>query len=317
MKPLIYIKFSLGFILLACITSCQKGLDYEISNNSPDTTWLTTLPDTAEVNQLKRTIKPVTFPDSITYNNQATQVNLQSGIRVSLPLGLTSTPGTITTGTIKMESILLKKKGDFIRMDVHTRENERMLSSVGTIFLNVTKNGQPMHFTQGIAEISYSSNTYQGPATAFIDTDSLPQLFNWTRNPDTLLRNVEWMQGSYSLRTRNFGWLNAANTADNSNNHTTFQLSLPAHYTNKNTAAYLVYNDGLVVDIMRSNVANRKFMSNPVGTGTIVKLIVLSKQAGNYFMGQSTVTATGSIQNVVIEPRITSINLLLQELENL
>ena len=174
-----------------------------------------------------------------------------------------------------------------------------------------------MRFTQGIAEIKYPSNTYLGPATSFIDTDTLPQIFNWTRNPDTLLRNAEWSQGFYSIRTRDFGWINAANTIDTGNSLTTFQISLPAHYTNKNTAAYLVYSDGLVVDVMRPNVNLRKFMSNSVGTGTIVKLLVLSKQAGSYFMAQSTATATGGIQNVAVEPRITSLNLLLQALENL
>ncbi|MFZ1529526.1 MAG: hypothetical protein WAT19_12285 [Ferruginibacter sp.] len=317
MKPLKYIKIFFGALLLTCSAGCQKGFDYEISNNSPDTSWLANISDTAEVSQLKRSIKPVTFTDSTAYNNQPTQVNLQSGLRVSFPGGLTSIPGTITTGIIKMESILLKKKGDFIRMGVHTRENERMLSSVGTLFLHVTKNGQPMRFTQGVAEISYASNSIQGPATSFIDTDSLAQVFNWTRNPDTLLSNVNWSQGFYSLRTNNFGWINAANRADAGNNLTTIQVSLPAHYTNKNTAAYLLYNDGLVVDMMQPNTSTRKFIANPVATGTPVKLLVLSKQAGNYFMAQSSVTAAGGIQNVLVEPTITTMNLLLQELENL
>lgn len=299
--------------------SCQKDFDYEISNGGPDTAWLANVPDTAEINQLKHSLKPVTVLDSFFYNNQTANVTLRSGLELSFPTGLSTSPGTIASGNLKIESILLKKKGDFIRMGIHTRENNRMLSSVGASFLRITKNGELVRIIQSPLEIRYNSGiSVPYPAIVFNDTNNITPA-NWVMNNDTLLNNVISTIGFHMINTKKTGWINAAVYADTGNAFSTIQIALPAHYTNTNTAAFLVYDDAVSVDILRPDISLRRFVSLPVPSGRIVRLLVISKQAGNYFFSQTVFTVAGgsSVLTVPVTPTLSSLVNILDALNNL
>ena len=73
---------------------------------------------------------------------------------------------------------------------------------------------------------------------------------------------------------------------------TMLSVKLPANYTNTNTTAYISFNNIECVAALKANVALRSFTSPLLPTNKPVTIIILSKQAGDYYLGMQQTTTT-------------------------
>src|SRR5205085_9635818 len=88
--------------------------------------------------------------DSFTISNTPVSITSSQGLECHFPVGCLHTPnGQPATGKVYFESILLKKKGDIIRMGTPTTSNGRMLLSGGEFFIRLRTDSGELQLLQG------------------------------------------------------------------------------------------------------------------------------------------------------------------------
>ncbi len=322
--------FLTTIIAAISLVSCQKDIDIFTPNpvqpQGPDTAWYNSLTGSLPVNLLKEKLKLDVKLDSFELNaNPAT---------ITTPAAQYSFPGNccnglngqVVTGKVYLETMLITRKGDMIRMDKPTISNGRMLVSGGEIFVRLRKGNDELSLAPG----KRVSITYSDPAPSplmklFYGDESNPDRFNWIPAMDSVAGQIGVFSGNqfYQLYSPQLRWINCDYFYDTTGaSLVKLAANLPPQFTNGNSVAYLVFNNLRAVLPMYGNAAQRKFISNSVTAGLPVTIIVISKQGDDYYLGrESAVTnsaaATGGVQSVGITPVKKTIDEIKQVLSAL
>ena len=131
------------------LNACQKNTDIFVPDpgqiNGPDTTWQTNITASMPVSDLKNKLLFESHFDSIEVNSNIASVLTPFGIVVNFPpnscVGATGQP---IAGRVQVEIMLLKKKGDMIRMGRPTTSGDSLLVTAGEIFVRLKKDGLPV-----------------------------------------------------------------------------------------------------------------------------------------------------------------------------
>jgi hypothetical protein len=300
LKTIILLLFAGGFLL----TACQKNTDIFVPNpgqtNGPDTSWHTTITAAMPVSVLKNSLLPQIYVDSFIISANIATVITPSGLQVNFsPNCCVNSIGQPITGRVQVEIVLVKKKGDMIRMNLPSTYNDSLLVAAGHIFIRLLKNGQPVQLaptaTINIRYIDLPTN----PAMAFFVGDEIsPQHFNWLANPNAANNIVIAGTQAYEIYTNRLRWISIAyafnfNTAAKVN----IAAGLPAYFTNANTIAFTVLKDLRSVVAMHGDLSTRKFISSKIPVGKIITVVVISKQGDDYYLGHETSVAQTSGTN--------------------
>ncbi len=288
LKTFILIFFAGGFLL----TACQKNVDVFVpdpgQSNGPDTSWHATVTATMPVSLLKVKLLAETYVDSINVNANVATLLTPSGLQVIFPpnscVNSVSQP---VTGRVQVEVQLVKKKGDMIRMNLPTTNNDSLLVAAGHIFIKLKKDGQTLQLAPNIKlYIRFVDLPANQSMKLFVGDETNAALFNWQGNPDLLNNTVLVGSQAYEIYTNRLRWISISypyNFAASAKVSVTAGLS--AYFTNANTVAFTVLKDFRSVSAMHGDISSRKFISEKVPVGKAVTVVVISKLGNDYFLG--------------------------------
>ena len=320
------IIFSLLLSLVLC-SSCQKNLDEFIPDNQagPDTTWLPVVTSTMPVFSLRNSLLMEVKKDSTELLTAPVTINATSGIQCMIPVNsFLTAAGTPVTGRIHINTLLVRKRGEFIRMGIPTTSNGRLLVSGGAIFISARKENTNLQLgTNGRIYLHYADNPLLLNLKVFNSEQNPGPGFNWILNQDSINNKVMVSNNAYDILSNRLQWIGAHSILDtNSLAQTSISVRLPSNYTNSNTIVYVSFDDFRSVTALNSNYSARLFTSGRIPVGKHVTVVVLSKQADDYYLGyQQTITAasagTTGHQLVNITPVKKSLDSIKQYLDNL
>ena len=323
-KTLLYILASGALFLNAC----QKDTDIFVpdtgSLNGPDTSWYSVITPTMPVVAVKSSLAIPSYADSIQINNNYARVNTPFGLQCNFPPNsCVSSTGQPITGTVNVELVLLKKKGDIIRMNTPTTSNGYPLVSGGEVFIRLKKENNEVRLAPNVSiQLKFNDAPVSTQMRLFAGDESNPGRFNWV--PDTSNGNLVTpnTQG-YEVLTNHLHWINCDYFYGTSGPMVNISADLAAYFTNANTLCFTVLRDYRMVSGMYGDVSTRKFASGRIPSGKAITVIVISKQGNDYFFGyQNTTTVTpagtiNSVQSVQVTPVKTSLADILHYLDTL
>ena len=296
-KVFILILFAGGLFLNAC----QKDIDIFVPDagqlNGPDTSWQNTVTATMPVSILKNNLLLVPYHDSITVNATTASVVTPFGMQVNFPPNCCVTAaGQQVTGKVLVEIMIIKKKGDMIRLNKPSSYNDSMLVTAGQVFIQLKKDGQILQLAPGVRiNIRYSDLPVNPQMRFFIGDETNTQHFNWLPTPTPSLDTIIMGTQNYELYTKRQRWISIATLFDA--NISTPRINISAdiapYFTNANTVAFTVFKDLRSVVAMPGNLNTRKFTSGKLPVGKQVTVVVISRQGDDYYLGyESAVTQT-------------------------
>lgn len=318
--------FIYSFIIIAIGSSCQKDLDMFVPDPvaGPDSTWFNTLSSGMPVASLKASLMLASNKDSIQLTGTSASITTGAGLQCTFPgNSIITGANTPVTGMIKLESYLLQKKGDMIRMGTPTTSNGRVLVSGGEFFVRLTKDGNELQMAPGATvNIRYADAQPIQAMSLFFGSEVNPAVFDWLPNMDTINR-VYALSQTYEVLSNRLRWINCDMFYDTTGiPQTIVSAGLAAQYTNANTVAFTVFDDMRSVVGMYGNATTRKFSTGRLPINKPITVIVISKQGNDYYLGHQQVTTVGNsgtvgAQTVPVTPVLTSLANIISYLDNL
>lgn len=334
------------FFITACLftlffTSCTKEMsdNFTVYPTNPlnDTVWTRSLAITASVNDLFDLLAPGMIIDSFNVTNGA---SLQYGDTVGVEFRPNScvTPGssTASTGPVRLEILLLKTKGDFIKFyKPTTTEDGSILESGGGLFIRVTKDGKELSLAQGstvkvrfpdIDGAKLKMQGFYGKETNPVLTKGVDTLFNWFADTD-LTALTTWSKLSnnplvpsyygYEMNAKNLRWISAERYIDSTLPKTKVTAILSPNFTNKNTAVFAVFANQKTVVNMKADYASRSFFANNIPKGIAVKLVSISKIGDDLYLGTENISSVATVTHHTLKPEKKSLKDVLAYLNSL
>jgi len=300
---------------LVYLSSCQKDIEYFIPDpgtGGPDTTWTSVYTDSLPVSQLRSSLVLAQSMDSVQLYSTV-NFTTASGIQLSLsPSALITGAGTPVTGNVSIESGLYRKKGELIRMNIGSSSSMGYLQSAGVIHLKLSQNNQPLQLAQG-SLISLMFAPQSAPISNLHIYNGVQQTgapLYWQLNYDTLINRAFLANNSYQVNSNSLGWINAGarieTTAMPSGELT---VKLPVNYTNANTSVWLALNNKMMVTQATPNIQDKTFLLGSLPLNEPATIIVMSKQAGQYYFAQQTITtSSANSPQVFITPVLSTLD---------
>lgn len=317
------------FAVSLFIHACQKNTDIFVPDpgqlNGPDTSWYNTVTAAMPVSVLKNNLLQEPYLDSITVNASNASVVTPFGIQLNFPPNsCATTAGQTITGRVQVELMLVKKKGDMIRLNKPSTYNDSMLVTAGEIFIKLKKDGQTLQLAPNVRiNVHYVDLPINPQMKFFIGDETNTEHFNWLPNPDLLNNIVYPSTQAYEVYTNRLRWISLAYVYELSNTaRVNVTADIAPYFTNANTIAFTVFKDLGSVVAMRGNLSTRKFTSVKLPVGKQITVVVISKQGNDYYLGfesATTLTQTpGSLgQPVHVVPVKKSLPEILSYLSSL
>ena len=312
--------FLIPLVLMAVLfTSCGKDTDIFIPDpTSPglDTNWVAAVTDLSPVSEVKKLLRKENMVDSMDASVGGTFQTTEGLTVIVLPQSLMLPSGQLASGKIYVETILVKRKGDMVRLDKPTTSFGRVLISGGEIFIRIRKENEELHLAPGKGiYIKYTDPAPNRLMKLFYGDESNPERFNWIAADNQTGNNlVDTMANpsGYQLFSSKLHWLNCDYFADTSGQRVNVVASLPADYTNANTTVYLVFKELQSVVGMYGDATTKKFSSPKAPTGKVAIIISITKKGTNsYYLGHETITigqtSLNGVQTVPLVPKPTSL----------
>lgn len=324
MKKIIY-----SFLLITCFlaVSCKKDTNVFIPDPGQqlDSAWTANVTAASQVMILSKKLEG-SFVSQEFNTLSDTSVTTSNGLQFSFPKNSLLLNGSSLSGSVKLEYVLLQKKGDFIRYGVPTSSSRYPLESGGALHIRLTSGGQPVTVASNQKiSIRYSDPLPKANMSVFygspdIVTNSL--LFNWTLATDN--SNVKlWdsintypAQKGYALETFRTGWVSINKSLETSLARVEIRAVLPDLFSNANTAVYMVFKNFRSVLQLSGNTSSRDFSFPNIPVGQEVTFVTISKVGDSLYLGIKT---DKTVANMVsfIKPELSSLSSIMNYLNSL
>lgn len=298
------ILFAGGMLLNAC----QKDIDVFVPDagqlNAPDTTWQNTITAATPVSILKNSLLTAPYLDTINVGANISTVNTPFGVQLNFPPNCCATAaGQPVTGKVDVEILAVQKKGDMIRFDRPSTYNDSMLISAGQFFIRLKKEGQPLQLAPSIRyNFNYTDLPPNPLVKFFMGDESNTQVFNWLPTTEPTQDIVTINSQSYQVYTKRLRWISIAQQVDLSTvGKVSVAADMASYFTNANTIAFTVFKDLKAVIAMRPNLATRKFATGNLPVGKQVTVVVISKQANDYYLGYESALTQAQPSNPAVQ----------------
>ena len=311
----------LYFSLLIILGSCQKDIDIFTPTNTVgvDTNWVSTITSGSLCGQLKTSLVKEPVPDSIESTLGGTITTPEGLSLIIAPAIFQKSNGVpVLSGKIFFETMLIKNRGDMVRMNRPTTSFGRMLISGGEIFIKAMKDGDELQLIPGKRiYIKYPDASASSQMRLFTGDESNPDQFNWIQSPDSSAVGISTQGGlGYQLSSSSLRWINCDYFGDSSGQRVNVTASLPIDCTNGNTTVFLVFKDLKCVMGMYGNMNTKKFSSPKVPVGKNAIVVAITKKANNsYFLSNETIVTgsvgsggVNSVHTVPLSPHPMSLN---------
>jgi hypothetical protein len=321
-------KYILIFLagMIVFFSACQKtNIDTFLPDGpgvNADTNWVNNIDSSTPAAALKADISIPNFKDSININTDDVNLVFSSGLQCLLKANtLTDSNGLTVKGTIAMQSILVQKKGDMIRLNKPATSNNYILSSAGMFFIKLTKDGSSLKLApQSKLQVKYREDQHVSPIKLFNGITAPQGMINWYADDEPGNKITSYGEG-YEVKTNYLGWVNAASVIDsNISQDLRININLAKHFTNANTVAWLVFKGYRSAINFTAEAINKKFICSGIPYNKEATVVVISKQVNDYYLGSQDITtpAMGSTAlSVPVTPVKTSLDALLKYLNSL
>ena len=273
--------------------------------------------------------------NNISYNNYTDSIQLNSNTAYLVtPFGLNcgfpphsvqSMAGQVITGTVQVEVMLVKKKGDMIRLNLPTTSNGRLLVSGGEVYIRLKKDNQELQLAPN-ARIYLSYPADQPVNTQMklfmgIESNSFP--LNWYPNSDPVNNTINITSQNYEIQTNHLHWISTDYFYDTANlTRVAVTADMANYFTNSNTIAFTVFKDFRSVVGMYGDISTRSFSTGRLPGGKAITVVVISKQGNDYFLGYVNAVTTyanggSAVQQLVVKPVIKLLPDILNFLNSL
>ena len=286
-------------LLFFGLSSCQKNIDSFILDpiqNAPDTLWYNNLPSNAAVISLKNDLRIANVTDSFSYSNTGFIISIGNIYLGIPPNGLIKNNSLFSSGIVNRETLLTQKKGDFIAMDLSTTSNGRLLKVGGAFFIGLKNNNDNLLVAPGNKlTVKFNSTLPLAGNKIFNVFKDSTNSFSWQQNNDTVYNKSFTTNTGYEIQTNKLNYVLTAQYFDTTGlTQTTVSLKLPSNYTNINTSVYLSFNNMDFVTRLAANVGLKTFVSPSLPVNKAATIVVISKQAGDYYLGTQQITTGAS-----------------------
>lgn len=293
-----------------CLASCKK----ENTTNSNDNAaqFSTGIKSLINANQ------PRKLTTTISADLGATLIGANTRF-VFYPNAFKDANGATVTGNVNLEIQEFYTKGQMILSNKVPMSTQGLLESRGEVYINATKNGQPLRLKTGYAQISFEGKAFNQPMALFTGTVSgdLNDI-NWTQN--MVVTPVNAFQGcSYdsvnppqfidSLATAaicdtlhtfpldSFGWINCDYFMRNTyGTLTNLTINVPSGYDNTNTRVYVVFTTINSVASVYSYTNGAFLLSGgyQVPVGLQATIVALAYNNGQWYSSFTPITITNN-----------------------
>jgi hypothetical protein len=340
-------------VLLLGSQGCGKDTDEFIPLNTnttvkSDTSWIA---DLLKINDVSNLVIPPLSIEKL-MSDLATdpvqrEINAERG-------GIITTPDNVTiefpanscvtktnqpcTGTLKVEILVLRKKGEFLLNNVPTTSLGKQLISGGALRIKVTQNGEEVRLARPINSpyrVKFQSATppdltmklFEGKAIGRFQFDwlQLPSGIAGTVFPPLLRTWADSVQGrqtsGYELFLDRFSWINCDKFSGDSTTLTNkFCVALPDTFHNQNTSVFVVFKEINSVVNLVGDGKTRQFCV-PSGyrglpTGKIVNIISISTIKDRIYIGKKEVTIASNA-TISVVPTLTTKESAKETISNL
>lgn len=293
-------------IVLVTITSCTKAVSDEFvsypNNAQNDTVWSNTGINFLDFSKLIILLQsPTTVIDSF---NATIDNTLTFGDSLQTTFGagscITKNGAIITsTGKVKIEITLLRKKGDFLKYGVPTTSNLALLEPGNFLHISLSKDGEEVFLTPNSKVKIRIKDTAVNSNMKFFTGDYLKYnrdtIFSWSPSVDgkvEIWKNTNNMPRGYEFTTNKLRWVGCSFYADSLQPKTRLNVVLPSNYTNKNTAVFLVFKHKKIVVNLLNDALTKTFFTQNIPVGTEATLVSLTKINTTYYLGSKPIKAT-------------------------
>ena len=320
MKMMTKIFLVSAVVMAIFVTSCQKDTDVFIPDTISaglDTNWVAAVTDLSPVSEVKRLLNRDAVTDSIDATTGGTCQSAEGLTVIILPQSLALSSGQPATGKVYVETMLVKQRGDMVRLDRPTTASGRVLVSGGEVFIRIRKESEELHLVPGKGiYVKFGDPAASSLMKLFYGDESNRERFNWiadsATNGTTIGVTTQPSLG-YEFFSNRLRWINCDYFADTSAGRVIVTASLAADYTNANTAVYLVFKEMKSVAGMYGDLNSKKFSSGKVPAGKAAIVVSITKKGTNsYYLGHEIITTgqtnLNGVQTVPLKPQPTSLS---------
>jgi hypothetical protein len=302
----------LAIITITSFTACNKAISDEFVSypNNPlnDTAW-TTGGNNALANnklQLPEMARNIAI-DSFDYTIE-NKISFGDSIQIYFPANACSNingaPIT-SSGKVKIEIILLKKRGDFVKNAAATTNVLALLEAGIYCDIKLTKNGQEVLLNpNNQVKIKVKDSTANNDMKFFIGNPIKyykDSIFSWAPSQDGQVSIWKDNNGSsasktigYELTTKRIRWFGTSKYADSTAAKTRLNVTLPPNYTNKNTTVFAVLKTKNTVASFFSDAATKSFFTLNMPVSAEVTLVSISNINNSYYLGNQSFRVTNA-----------------------
>lgn len=316
MKKLIITYFVLAIFLLSSCLKKDTSVFVPDPGQQLDSAWTNTPAATSQVFLLGKNLQG---PIAVQEMNTATDstVLTSNGLQFYFPKNGLLVNGVTLTAGLKIETVLLLKKGDFIRYGVPSSASRYPLESGGSLLVKLSAGGQPVTLAAGkkyavrykdaeakpLMSVFYGNGT---PVTSSLGFDWALAADNSTVKPwDSL--NANPVTRGYILETFRTGWVGVGKSIETTLPRVEVAAVLPDLFSNANTVVFMVFRNLRSVVQLSGNPSTRRFSfpNIPVNQGVI--FIAISKVGDSYYLGIKEENTTPNLVSFV-KPQLSSLD---------
>ena len=345
----IFLPTILASLLLLGSQSCGKDTDTFIPMNTTttvksDTSWQD---DLLKLTDISSSVVPLLNIEKLMADIAADPIQREMNAERG---GILTTPDNVTvefpanscvtqtnrpcTGALKVEILVLRKKGEFLLNNVPTVSLGKQLISGGAVLVKVSQNGEEMKLARNtLYKIRFLPTGAVDTEMKLFDGKQAGRFnFLWTPilpiAPNTQPQLNIWRDSSqgrttfgYDLVLDRFNWINCDKFNGDSTTLTNkFCAALADSFTNQNTSVFVVFKEiNSVVNLIgdgkvRQFCVPANYRGLPIGK--LVTLISISSIKDRIYIGKkdATISANASIR---LEPTLTTKEAAKEIIKNL
>lgn len=317
------------------LSSCKK--DSIIFVPDPgyqlDSAWVNTISDQSKIAEcVKNIFPPVPLTDTAEILLKDTTIIRRELFDIIIPPGTLkgSSTGDVS-GKVNFNLFLLQKKGDFIRLQQSTINNEHfLLNSGGGFFIRFFRGTEELNIIPGKNIIVryndllplQNMKVYYGTDN-IISTTPVNTSTGWTSSLTSANIYVKPVQRKfnntssygYEISTDRLRWVNAGLNTSTSTGLINLSVYVPDLFSNANTQAYIVFKDSRIIVKLNGDAGSKKFTAPNIPLNKSALIITISKVAQDYFLGtQEIITSDKPIE---IKPIAGGLDRILNFLNSL